>query len=493
MGCLLTYNYKKNSKTSSINKFLTQFNSLKLSNFYDIPKNIIEPLNFDSKFIFDVSLGEGTFGFTLKIIEKENNMEYALKVLPKENFKNKEDSHNILNYLMNIKNEINFNELNGIINFFDNEDSIFIIQNLANFSLKYVINNEKLPLNKKSVKKLMNDIFYSLYLLNKNNFIHGNLIPENILFFQNQNSLKYNLKLNDFSYYLYFEPKKHKKYNYYFYSPEVLLNNDFSIKSDIWSAGIIMYILLLGKFPFIGENIDTLKENIINQELNFNSDNIIIDDLAKDLLIRLLEKNKEIRINLEDILNHKYFDKNNFFLLENSSEDNNKSFNSSEISENIILSINYLIKNFFIFIIIFNELNEEVIKNIFYNYIKSQIIIENYQEKIFKFIDDNSIDFDDKKIDKILNSFLINKIYLSENNVNIIFNYFKNNIELNEDNIKLKNIIIYIKNIVNNNKENSNKFIIEKNTLINDNILNKEMNINEFKTLLLSNIFDNYY
>jgi serine/threonine protein kinase len=285
----------------------------------------------------------------------------------------------------------------------------------------------------------MNDIFYSLYLLNKNNFIHGNLIPENILFFQNQNSLKYNLKLNDFSYYLYFEPKKHKKYNYYFYSPEVLLNNDFSIKSDIWSAGVIMYILLLGKFPFISENIDILKENIINQEINFNNDNIIIDDLEKDLLIRLLEKNKEIRINLEDILNHKYFDKNNFFLLENSSEDNNKSFNSSEISENIILSINYLIKNFLIFIIIFNELNEEVIKNIFYNYIKNQIIIENYQEKIFKFIDDNSIDINDKKIDKILNSFLINKIYLSENNINIIFNYFKNNIELNEDNLKLKN------------------------------------------------------
>jgi hypothetical protein len=123
MGCLLTYNYKKNSKTSSINKFLTQFNSLKLSNFYDIPKNIIEPLNFDSKFIFDVSLGEGTFGFTLKIIEIENNMEYALKVLPKENFKNKEDSHNILNYLMNIKNEINYNELNVL--------SIFLIMKIV--------------------------------------------------------------------------------------------------------------------------------------------------------------------------------------------------------------------------------------------------------------------------------------------------------------------------------------------------------------------------
>jgi len=492
MGCLITYNYKKRTKTSSMNDFLTQFNSLKLSNFYDIPKNMIEPLNFDSKFFFDVSLGEGTFGFTLKIIEKENNTEYALKVLPKENFKNKEVSYNILNYLMNIKNEINYNELNNIINFFDNEDSIFIIQNLANFSLKYVINNEKLPLNKKRTKKIMNDIFYSLFLLNKNNFIHGNLIPENILFFQSQNSLKYNLKLNDFSYYLYFEHKRQKKYNYYFYSPEVLLFNDYSIKSDIWSAGIIMYILLLGKFPFIGEDIDKLKNNIINQEIDFNNnDNIMLDDLEKDLLIRLLEKNKEIRIKLDDILNHKYFDKNNFFLLENSSEENNKSFNSSEISENIILSINYLLKSFFIFIIIFNELNKEIINNIFYNYILKNQIIENYQEKIFKFIDDNSIHFDDRKIDQILNYLLINKIYLSENNVNTIFNFFKDNVKLNDDNIKLKNIIIYIKNIIINSNENLNKYIIEKNTLINDNLLNKEMNVIEFKTLLLSNIFDN--
>ena len=492
MGCLITYNYKKRTKTSSMNDFLTQFNSLKLSNFYDIPKNIIEPLNFDSKFIFDVSLGEGTFGFTLKIIEKENNIDYALKVLPKENIKNKEDSYNILNYLMNIKNEINYNELNNIINFFDNEDSIFIIQNLANFSLKYVINNENLPLNKKRTKKIMNDIFYSLFLLNKNNFIHGNLIPENILFFQSQNSLKYNLKLNDFSYYLYFEHKKHKKYNYYFYSPEVLLSNDYSIESDIWSAGIIMYILLLGKFPFIGEDIDKLKNNIINQEIDFNNnDNIILDDLEKDLLLRLLQKNKEIRIKLDDILNHKYFDKNNFFLLENSSEENNKSFNSSEFSENIVFSINYLLKIFFIFIIIFNDLNEEIIKNIFYNYIFNNQTIENYQEKIFKFINDNSIHIEDRKIDKILNYLLINKIYSFENNVNIIFNFFKDILKLNDNSIKLKNIIIYIKNIINNNNENSNKYIIEKNTLINDNLLDKEMNVIEFKILLLSNIFDN--
>jgi len=88
-----------------------------------------------------------------------------------------------------------------------------------------------------------------------------------------------------------------------FMAPETL-NNSFSKKSDAWSIGVVIYMLLTGKLPFDGQDNTDLFNNIRNGNYNkhvIKEANISIE--AKDLIKGLLKINEESRFGVEDILN----------------------------------------------------------------------------------------------------------------------------------------------------------------------------------------------
>ena len=99
-------------------------------------------------------------------------------------------------------------------------------------------------------------------------------------------------------------------------SPEVLLNN-YNEKCDLWSCGIILYLLLTGKFPFFGKTENEIIEKILNQKIEFN-DEIFekISDEAKDLIKKCLIHDKNKRISAVEALKHPFFaniDLNNIY------------------------------------------------------------------------------------------------------------------------------------------------------------------------------------
>ena len=99
-------------------------------------------------------------------------------------------------------------------------------------------------------------------------------------------------------------------------SPEVLLNN-YNEKCDIWSCGIIFYLLLSGKFPYFGKTENDVVEKILSQKVEFNFP--IFDQIsseAKDLIKKCLIYDKNKRISAEEALNHEFFsniDLNNIY------------------------------------------------------------------------------------------------------------------------------------------------------------------------------------
>ena len=244
MGCVLCdcSNEPQNLTTQSDKFDISILNSIILSSTDISPMNSIDiSFNIENKFIFDVNMGEGTFGFSMKIIEKPTKKEYSLKILPKDILLEQQFLKDIKSYYeKKRKILINSSYINSILSIYENEDNYFMIRDLAPLTLRTKINNSKLPFKLSEVKNIMSQLFKNIKYLHDNNIIHGNIKPENILFFN-----KNEIKLEDDSHFVHFQ-RSNKISNYLFLSPEILSNN-YNEKCDEWSCGVIMYYLLCGK------------------------------------------------------------------------------------------------------------------------------------------------------------------------------------------------------------------------------------------------------
>jgi serine/threonine protein kinase len=86
-------------------------------------------------------------------------------------------------------------------------------------------------------------------------------------------------------------------------APEILLCMSYDAAVDMWSIGIIVYILLTGCFPFWSENVQTLYQKIMNGAYRWPT-KPEVSDSAKDLVRRLLEKNPKKRMTADECLKH---------------------------------------------------------------------------------------------------------------------------------------------------------------------------------------------
>ena len=100
-------------------------------------------------------------------------------------------------------------------------------------------------------------------------------------------------------------------------SPEVLKNN-YNQKCDIWSCGVIMYILLCGKYPFYGSSEEEITRKILIGTFNFDDKHFEnVSENAKDLIKKCLIHDKNKRISVREAIKHEFFsgeiDINNIF------------------------------------------------------------------------------------------------------------------------------------------------------------------------------------
>ena len=87
--------------------------------------------------------------------------------------------------------------------------------------------------------------------------------------------------------------------------PEVLLgHNESTPKIDIWSLGIILYGLVVGETPFRSHNKEELKKIILEKEIKIKWKEIWISKMCEDLILKLLNKDPNLRISMSDIFDH---------------------------------------------------------------------------------------------------------------------------------------------------------------------------------------------
>jgi calcium-dependent protein kinase len=138
--------------------------------------------------------------------------------------------------------------------------------------------------------------------------VHRDLKPENILI-ERCSDKQMSVKIIDFGTAGVFSPNKKMKDVYgtsYYVAPEVLFHY-YSEKCDIWSLGVILFILLCGNPPFGGVTDDEIVKSVKKTHFAFN--NPIwknVSDEAKDLISNMIKYPPELRFSAEQALNHKW-------------------------------------------------------------------------------------------------------------------------------------------------------------------------------------------
>ncbi|OII73875.1 calcium-dependent protein kinase [Cryptosporidium ubiquitum] len=162
------------------------------------------------------------------------------------------------------------------------------------------------------ISKIMRQIFSALHYLHNQGICHRDIKPENFLFSTNKS---FEVRLVDFGLSKEFYKLNNGEFygmttkagTPYFVAPEVLnsTNESYGPKCDVWSAGVLLHLLLMGTVPFPGANdADTISQ-VLNKQLCFEDSNYnILSSLAKDLLSKLLNRNVEERLDAKRALQH---------------------------------------------------------------------------------------------------------------------------------------------------------------------------------------------
>ena len=255
-------------------------------------------------------LGQGSFGTVFLVKHKILNTYFAMKVIKKTN---KSEKDEVLMNEINILRKMDHPNIVKITDFYTtNTEYILVTEYCPEGELFYEIKNFA-PFNEALTGWYMKQILSAVCYCHKLKIIHRDLKPENILI-SKKNKNGFNLvKVIDFGTAIIFNKNKNDKSltgSVYYICPEVLSKNrNYTEKCDVWSCGIIMYILLTGLPPFNGDSDEEIVTKIKNGRFNMEKYPWpIISSQAKDLIKKLLEFDPNKRVTAEEALNHPWFE-----------------------------------------------------------------------------------------------------------------------------------------------------------------------------------------
>jgi len=250
-------------------------------------------------------LGEGSYGSVCKAKHKALNVKRAIKTIPKAQMKNIERFKQEI-AIMKMMDHPNIIKL---FESFEDHRNIYLVLELCAGGELFDRIIESGHFTEAQAATLMQQIVRAIYYMHENHVCHRDLKPENFLFTTKDSIEKNTLKIIDFGLSCKFEPGQvltTKAGTPYYVAPQVLAGK-YDQLSDMWSVGVIMYVMLCGYPPFFGETDAEVLSKVRLGNFSFNAaDWKNISEDAKNLIRMLLKMNPRDRYTAEQTLNHEW-------------------------------------------------------------------------------------------------------------------------------------------------------------------------------------------
>uniref|UniRef100_A0A8C0CKD5 Myosin light chain kinase, smooth muscle n=1 Tax=Balaenoptera musculus TaxID=9771 RepID=A0A8C0CKD5_BALMU len=258
----------------------------KVSDFYDIEERI----------------GSGKFGQVFRLVEKKTGKIWAGKFFKAYSAKEKEN----IRQEISIMNCLHHPKLVQCVDAFEEKANIvMVLEIVSGGELFERIIDEDFELTERECIKYMRQISEGVEYIHKQGIVHLDLKPENIMCV---NKTGTRIKLIDFGLARRLENAGSLKVLFgtpEFVAPEVINYEPIGYATDMWSIGVICYILVSGLSPFMGDNDNETLANVTSATWDFDDEAFDeISDDAKDFISSLLKKDMKNRLDCTQCLQH---------------------------------------------------------------------------------------------------------------------------------------------------------------------------------------------
>jgi len=251
-------------------------------------------------------LGKGGYGKVYEVQNKKTKEIRACKHLSKLSIKNLEKFQREINILINADHP----NIIKLYEIFESKRSYYLIMEECKGGEVFdrIIGHiqKKDMYSEKDASIILSQMMSAVEYCHNNGIAHRDLKPENLLYLNAGTEENNPIKVIDFGLSQVISPERKLKTKVgtaYYVSPEIL-QGSYSEKCDIWSAGVILYILLSGDPPFNGPSDLTIYKKIAEMKYDFPQNKWSkISNEAKDLITHMIAPENE-RYTARQVMEH---------------------------------------------------------------------------------------------------------------------------------------------------------------------------------------------
>ncbi|XP_009427592.1 death-associated protein kinase 2 isoform X2 [Pan paniscus] len=269
------------------------FKQQKVEDFYDIGEE----------------LGSGQFAIVKKCREKSTGLEYAAKFIKKRQSRasRRGVSREEIEREVSILRQVLHHNVITLHDVYENRTDVVLILELVSGGELFDFLAQKESLSEEEATSFIKQILDGVNYLHTKKIAHFDLKPENIMLLDKNIPIPH-IKLIDFGLAHEIEDGVEFK-NIFgtpeFVAPEIVNYEPLGLEADMWSIGVITYILLSGASPFLGDTKQETLANITAVSYDFDEEFFSqTSELAKDFIRKLLVKETRKRLTIQEALRH---------------------------------------------------------------------------------------------------------------------------------------------------------------------------------------------
>ena len=254
------------------------------------------------------TLGEGAFG-KVKLVKHLPSAEFvAMKELSKASLTSPTNYERFIREITFFKT-LSHPHVISLYEVIESPSHYYFVMNYADNSDLLTYITEQRCLKESKARNLFTQIIKGVMYLHKEHVVHRDLKPENILLMNNYNKAI----ISDFGLANWCNNKKLRTMcgSLHYASPEMIMGETYSgEESDVWSLGVMLYVMVIGQLPFDGGNDDDVCNRIVNVSYKFPV-NVKVSKECKDLIMKMLVHDPQQRISLRDVMLHPFINEYN--------------------------------------------------------------------------------------------------------------------------------------------------------------------------------------